>query len=167
MRLILINGKPGTGKSSVSRKLLGLLPEPAAWIDTDDLMRVRPFGVDQTFLEALERGCLLGEDFLQRRYNTLILSGCVHSAALVDELVSHPSLCSDVVYILLTTSAQISEERKRAQGYGPEKHATMFDIIRGGELPLTANNVQPWKWLSIDTSNDEPEVIAQKILSLV
>lgn len=163
MHIILINGKPGTGKTSVSRKLLGMIPEPSAWIDTDDLMRVRPFG-EHIFSEALDRALVLAEGFLQKDYVTLVLSGCVHSMPLVEQIQRSAVSACDITYVLLTVSPETSEMRKKAQGYSPDTHANMFEIIRSEGTSLVANDVNPWQWLSIDTAKEEPETIARRIL---
>ena len=166
MHILLVNGKPGTGKTSVSRKLLGLLPEPAAWIDTDDLMRMHPFHEESAFTDALHRGLLLVRDFESRGYAHVILSGCVHSSALWEQLKNTLSGGS-VAYIHLKASPDICDERKRAQGYSAEKHPTMFHIIHDTSNELTADAIAPCPWISIDTSSDTQEEIAQSILKII
>lgn len=163
MRLLLINGKPGTGKTSVSRALLDLLPHSTAWIDTDDLMRVRPFGDDRVFGEALDRGLLLAEDFRKRNYDTVILTGCVHSTELAEHVKRSPLSDCDTTYVLLTATVDASKERKRAQGYSPAMHPDMFEIIRNDSASLTEHDAKPWRWLSIDTSSGKPEQVAKKL----
>jgi hypothetical protein len=67
---VLIGGPPGVGKSAVASRLSEMLDE-CAWLDGDDVWRVRPFRVDADSVALAERNIA---DVL-RNY---LLSGCPH-----------------------------------------------------------------------------------------
>jgi CO dehydrogenase nickel-insertion accessory protein CooC1 len=158
VHLILINGKPGTGKTTISKALLPLLPEPSAWIDTDDLMHVQPFVGAAVCADAIERAALLCKDFQTRGYAHVIISGCAHSTELLKRMSEFNG-----TFVQLTSHGKISHARKTSQGYAPEKNPTMFGVIASEETPLSASDVAPFQWVMIDTSAQAPEKIAEDI----
>lgn len=166
MNLILLNGIPGTGKTSVSRKLLGKLPEAAAWIDTDDFMHVRPFNPTHAFNDALECALLVAKKFEMQKYDYVIISGSVHSKELwIDIKNALPN--AHKIYVHLMASPEICDNRKRAQGYSEIKHKTMFEIIHGDNKDLEEKDVIPSVWINVDTSIKTPEEAAEEIVKII
>lgn len=77
-RIIVITGAPGVGKSSVARELLSQLPDKSVWIDTDDLIRVKPWHVDLSLCELAALNLLACVDnFKHWKARIILVSGAI------------------------------------------------------------------------------------------
>lgn len=161
-KLILINGKPGTGKTTVSN-LLRKKYESSAWVDTDALMHMRPWKREQrTFSIALHNALHCARTFFENGYPIVIISGSVHSVSLLGELTS---FFKDDEYegwfVFLHANDEIRKLRKESQGMKNGVDDPKFKLEESESL--TAQNVSPFKYMEIETSEKNPEGIAQEI----
>jgi shikimate kinase len=149
-KLILINGFPGSGKTTISKCLLEQL-ENAALIDTDDLMHVRPWDpIEKLFRIALENALLNAQNFFKHGYDIVAIAGCVHSKELFD--VVHNSVGGE--YKILYVQLQIDEEtRKQRAG----------DRYTPLPLLITADDLAQAEFIIINTANYSVEDAASEI----
>ena len=85
--LIIINGAPATGKSSVGSLLHGML-ESSAFLDGDDVWRINPFEINESTKALATRniGAIL-RNYIESGYGYVILAWVLHRQAIIDELL--------------------------------------------------------------------------------
>jgi len=87
MKVIVLSGAPGAGKTECAARLIRLCPERSAWIDTDWLAGIHPWRVDEEFhalVGANLRACI--ENYRRWSARVLIVSGVVVHGGIYDEL---------------------------------------------------------------------------------
>lgn len=85
-RLVFISGPPGVGKSTILAHVAESLPS-AAWLDGDDVWKIRPFRVDEGTKMQVEgniAGVLRGH--LRAGFETVLLGWVLHRGDLVARL---------------------------------------------------------------------------------
>lgn len=156
-RLILINGLPGSGKSTIGLMLRDAL-KPAAFVDTDHLMRVKPWPEDGSiYEETLERALMVAQDFFSRGIPTVVISGCVHSAALF-QTVGWTMDLNQVRCVVVALQTEATVRRRRQQERGKEVD------VGTEEFSLLPTDVEPAQLITVDSSQHTPEETAQEIL---
>lgn len=76
------------GKTTAARLLFRSLPN-AAWLDGDDVWRIRPFEVNDATRSLVERNIpFVLRGYLEAGYETVVLSWVLHRQSLVDRLVA-------------------------------------------------------------------------------
>ena len=74
----MLTGVPGVGKTEVARQLVGRCPPRSAWIDTDWLVGITPFQVDDHFRKLLFANltsCL--RNYADWGANVVVVSGVI------------------------------------------------------------------------------------------
>lgn len=157
-KLILINGLPGSGKSTIGLMLRDAL-RPAAFVDTDHLMRVKPWPVDGSiYEETLERALMVAQDFFSRGIPTVIISGCVHSPSLFQTVTWTMDLAlMDCTIVALQSAPEVRQQRQEARG----KEVS----VGTEEFALNAEDIAPARLITLDSSRQSAEETAQEILS--
>lgn len=156
-QLILINGAPSTGKTTISKILLDSL-KSGAWVDTDDLMHTRPWQpTEELYFLALTNAVAAGKNFYESGFNTVIISGCVHSNDLFNFLYKNFDKDIFGLYVQLVTNEQERSERLKIRKNGQSE-------AKGNAL-LTSVDVKPFSFVSIDTSINSPEGVVSVIQS--
>jgi LDH2 family malate/lactate/ureidoglycolate dehydrogenase len=87
LRIVVLTGAPGVGKTEVGRRLVELYPPPAAVVDIDSLAGIHPWKVDAAFHQLVGanlRACL--ENYRCWGARTLVLTGVVVPGGIYDEL---------------------------------------------------------------------------------
>jgi hypothetical protein len=110
--LVIVNGPPGIGKTTVSRALFTRL-EHCAWLDGDDVWRIRPFEVSartRAVVEANISHVLSG--YLGARYPYVILSWVLHDQAVLERILGAIDGAEfDLRVFTLTSSEDVLLER--------------------------------------------------------
>lgn len=155
--LILINGLPGSGKTTISRLLCEKL-KPAAWIDTDDLMHMKPWSSqEQRFSETLRRGLLLVQDFFDSGIPTVIMAGCVHSQELFEQVRKSLDLTTiQCTAIALQATPEIRRARQEARGKTVDVGTDSF--------VQTQEEVQPATLIIIDSTETTAEETVRAVM---
>lgn len=149
-QLILINGLPGSGKTTIARALFETL-ENAALIDTDDLMHVRPWQPDDLLFKiALSNALWSARNFFDNGYETVVIAGCVHSKDLFDDV--HES-CGDT-YAMIYVQLLIDEGARKQRASDRYKPMT---------LSLAKDGVLPAQFISIHTDSMSVTEAAERI----
>ncbi len=87
MRVIVLSGAPGVGKTTVGRMLVEHCPDRSTWIDTDMLAAVHPWRADRQFFDLV--GANLRAALQNNRrfgIKMVVLSGVVIPGGILDEL---------------------------------------------------------------------------------
>ena len=86
-RLIIINGAPGVGKSTVGNLLFSRLNNSAI-LDGDDVWRINPFKVTDVTRDIVEQNItfVLG-NYMKSNYEHVILTWVLHRQSIIDSLL--------------------------------------------------------------------------------
>ncbi|MBI2851397.1 MAG: AAA family ATPase [Chloroflexi bacterium] len=88
MKLIIINGAPGIGKTTVGKLLHNRLSN-SAFLDGDDVWRINPFEVNEKTKGLVEKNItLVLRNYLEAGYEYVILAWVLHHQSAIDRLIS-------------------------------------------------------------------------------
>jgi LDH2 family malate/lactate/ureidoglycolate dehydrogenase len=94
MRVVVITGAPGAGKTETGRMLVDLCPPPSAWVDTDWMAAISPFRIDPWFHAIVGQNLRsVLQNYLRAGARVVVLSGVVVPGGILDELA--PLLAED------------------------------------------------------------------------
>lgn len=149
-RLILVNGFPGAGKTTISRKLYEELND-GALIDTDHLMHGRPWEADRIFPIALKNGLAAARNFYDSGFDTVILAGCVHTKELFSLVAEAFAGKCRILYVQLSIDERLRKERAADRRYQP------LPIL------LSADDIPSVEYVNIDTGKHSTEEVVREI----
>lgn len=116
LRVVLVTGAPGVGKTDTARHLAALYDEQVAVIDTDSLASIHPFSIDEAFNTLVEVNLhAVLPNYVAWGASIVIISGVAREGALFDVI---ERACDRVgatlaVYVL---AADVDEVRRRILG---------------------------------------------------
>lgn len=128
-RLILINGLGGSGKTTVGRLLLDLLPS-AAYFDFDSVTCVSPFEYGEPMFELGHRNAAaVAKNFLSAGYDSVVMcSGC-GSQKHLDQFLSLLPERLPVFWFFLQASKDERKRRKSLRARDGADNEAHFDIL--------------------------------------
>lgn len=163
MKIISINGQAGTGKTTVAKVLLGKF-ENSAYISGDDLVAVRPFGVNEkTDRLIIKNSISLIKNFEQENYGVVIICGIIRNQTQLDSFVSNLSEKTDFLFVWLRASKEIKHKRRTERTRGGADNPSEFDFIDKIIPDVEFFNLKRGEYLEIDTSDKTPEEVAEII----
>lgn len=165
--IFLINGQAGCGKNTIAKTLMNKL-EPSAWIDIDDVVRVRPWEYkNKLYILGLKNAAALVNNFYTEGYLQVMLSGGIHSQELYLEFPGLLKHQCKIFYIWLHADKNIRDKRRLRGAISTtdtQKHLDYVDslIPDAGELDLKLAT-----YIRIDTGVKNPDEIVTEILKTV
>lgn len=154
----------GVGKSSVSRKLLEMLPA-AVWLDGDWCWNPRPFVVNQiTKSVVLDNVCHCLNNFITcGQYQNIIFSWVMHRQDIIDDILSALNASGvKVVNISLICTTQALESRLRGD---IQSGLRMADVVERAMERLKC--YAALDTIKIDTTQLTVQQVAEKIQPLI
>lgn len=164
MKLILINGQGGTGKTSVAKSLLGKL-KSSAYIEADSLVTTNPweFGGKTDDL-AISNAVVLVNNFLAAGFENIIISGLTRNQELLDKFLEKLNQPEEILFVWLRASENVRKSRKigRDRDYADlEKH---FAFINKVYPDIQSTELKSGKAIFIDSSTKSIKEITFEIM---
>lgn len=156
-KLIIINGAPAIGKSTVARSVFARLPN-SAFLDGDDVWQINPFEVTDRTKAIVERNIpFVLRGYFEAGYDHVILAWVMHQQAIIDWLLQQlGDLELDVRVFTLTAEEATAQARWRERGGQQGTSQVVSDRLR---QTLQLNTTM------IDTTHLTPEEVAEAILA--
>jgi len=158
-KLIIINGAPGVGKSTIGNVIFSRLHN-SAFLDGDDVWRINPFEVTDRTRSIVERNiAFVLRNYIEASYEYVILVWVLHQQSIIDHLLGNLDDLKFKVYIFtLICDEEILLERLRQQGK------------KGRELEVALDRLQQsltLKTEKLDTSLLKPDKIVSRIVAAI
>ena len=158
-KLIIINGAPSVGKSTVSRLVFARLRN-SAFLDGDDVWQINPFEVTDRTKAIVERNIpFVLRGYFEAGYDYVILAWVMHQQAIIDWLLSQlRDLDLEVgVFTLVAEEAAAQARWRRSAGQQGTSEVVSDRLRQSLELNTT----------KIDTTHLTPERVAEAILAAI
>lgn len=166
-KLILINGKGGSGKTTTAEQVFQLL-EHAALVDIDDLMRVKPWEFNKQLAGlGITNATTMINNFFTAKYKYVILSGGIYTQALLDQLIKKLKASCHISFIWLTADKKIRDKRRLKRGRDAADSSEHFDTIDSLFQDVASLKMQSGSFTSIDTTKLSAKETAKRIISIV
>lgn len=158
-KLIIINGAPGVGKSTVGNLLFSRL-QNIAILDGDDVWRINPFEVTDNTRDIVERNiAFVLRNYLEAAYEYVILVWVLHQQSIIDCLLSKLDDLKFKVYIFtLICDEETLLERRCQQGKEGRELEVALDRLRQCLMLETEK---------LDTGAMKPDEIVDMIIESV
>lgn len=166
MKLILINGQPGAGKSAVADALKNELLN-SAYIDADSLVSVNPFDLEKLDELMLQNATTLINNFDKTGYEVVIAAGLTRSQALLNKLLEKldEKISIHFVWLRADKEARMNRKMERSRdGADSQEHFDFVDQLYPDVQSFEARNE---RCLEIDTSSVSVRTIVEKIKSKI
>ena len=159
MTLIIINGAPGIGKTTVGRLLHNQLSH-SAFLDGDDVWRINPFEVNDKTKSLVEKNIAqVLRNYFEAGYAYVILAWVLHQQSSIDRLISNLDDLKPKTHVFtLVVDKDTLIARLKADSQTTRNPEIAKDRLRQSLLLGTRK---------IDTTGAKPEEIAKEILKSV
>ncbi|HDR8128712.1 TPA: AAA family ATPase [Bacillus cereus] len=100
-KLILITGAPGVGKTETGKKLIDFCPDRSALIDTDNIVGIQPFKIDDDFYELVGKNlksCIT--NFHNHNYKLIIVTGVLIPEGIYKQIIDFISDNKKFEYVI-------------------------------------------------------------------
>jgi len=133
MKIFLINGQAGTGKSSVANELKNQIVD-SAFIDADSLISVNPFNFGKQEQDdlMLENALSLISNFSKAGYSTIVTSGLTRNQEQLDsfaKLLSAQCPSVEMTFVWLRADKETRMKRKAGRNRDGADNMTHFESI--------------------------------------
>jgi len=163
MKLILINGQPGAGKTSIAKKLLSELNN-AAYIEGDSITSVNPFEFNDTLDNlGIANAVSLVRNFSKFGYANVILSGLLRDQGTLDIFLRELNKEVDVLFVWLRASKEIRMARKKERGRDEADESKHFDFVDSLIPNIESIEVKNGKAIFIDTTSKTIDEVVREI----
>jgi len=169
MKLIILNGPPGVGKSTVAEKLhadmpLSLLIVVDAW--RKQISEWREYRKESQVL-AYKITSVSVDAYLAEGHDVIIDKAILNDDTTLDMLIGVGKKRDANIYeIVLTASKEIVLERAEKRGFNPKGLLTLEGVEHLWNLSQELKETRPNAEV-IDTSTATPEEVYEKVKSLV
>jgi|SRR3989344_6300698 len=160
MKIILINGQSGTGKSSVAKALMSGLKD-SAHIEVDSLVATNPweFGGKTDDL-AIKNAVSLIHNFSKSGFDNIVVSGLTRNQILLDQFLEQLKHDAEIIFIWLRADKEIRKSRKLGRDRDDADKQESFDVVDRVYPDIQSIELKNGKSLFIDTSSKSiPEVV--------
>ncbi len=158
-KLVIVNGAPGVGKSTVAELVFSKLCN-AAFLDGDDVWRIRPFEVnDRTKAIVGKNIPVVLRSYLEAGYEYVLLAWVMHRQEIIEAVLE---ALSDLefelhVFTLVADEETLSQRWRSRAGEQTVPELVADRLRQSRRLPTT----------QIDTTGLEPDEVADRILASI
>lgn len=158
-KLIIINGAPGVGKSTIAELLFSKLNNTAL-LDGDDVWRINPFEVTEKKKKIVESNIFhVLRNYIEAGYEYVILSWVLHKQEIIDRLLSKLNdLSFEVSIFTLIADEGVLLQRLANEKYNTRSKEIAIDRLRQS-LQLDT--------IKIDTTEQRPKEIVEEIIKQI
>ncbi len=164
MKLILINGQGGSGKTSTGKNLLANLKD-SVFIDADSLVSTNPweFGSVTDDL-AIKNGISLIGNFSHAGFKNIIISGLTRNQQLLDHFLEQLTMKTEIVFVWLKAKKEVRISRKENRDRDGADKKEHFDVVDALYSDIDSIDIKNGKSLFLDTSDKDAEWVVQEII---
>ncbi len=157
--ILIINGAPGIGKTTVARLLFARLND-CAYLCGDSVWQINPFEVTERTKTIVEKNIpFVLRSYLEAGYQFVILDWVMHRQEIIDRILSPlADLNFEAKVFTLVADEKAAVERSLARNGAARNSAGVLERLR---LSRQLNSTQ------IDTTSLSPEAVADKIFRLI
>lgn len=164
MKIILINGQGGTGKSSVANTLKNSLSN-SAYIDADALVAVNPFKFGEIDNLMLKNAASLISNFTTKGYQYIITAGLTRNQELLSKLLELLDQEVAIVFVWLRADKEVRMSRKIKRNRDGADNLEHFEFVDKLYPDIARFDIQNGVYLEIDTSSKSIEEVTSEIKS--
>jgi deoxyadenosine/deoxycytidine kinase len=164
MKIILINGQAGTGKSTIANALKNELPN-SAYIDADWLVSVNPFELEKLDGLMLQNALALINNFTDAGYENIITAGLARNQMLLDGLIAKLNGKANILFVWLRADRETRLSRKQERGRDGADSKEHFDFVDQIYPDVKSFDTKNASYLEIDTSLVNAQAVVEQIKS--
>lgn len=164
MKLVLINGQCGTGKTSISRNLLAELKN-SAYVEADSLVTTNPweFGGKTDDL-AISNAVVLISNFLEAGFENIIVSGLTRNQELLDKFLEKLNHPAEVLFVWIRASEDIRKLRKMGRSRDNADQEKYFNVTNKVYPDIHSIKLKSGQTIFIDSSTKTIEETTLEIM---
>ncbi len=162
MKVILINGQGGTGKTSVAKALSGKIKN-SAFIDADSLVSVNPFEFEKLTGLLHENALGLISNFTKAGYQTIVTAGLTRNQEQLDSFVLNFTEKTEIIFVWLRANKEVRMERKTGRGRDASDTTEWFEFGERIYPDVKNFEMKRGKYIEIDTSVKKVEEVVAEI----
>lgn len=164
MKVILINGQAGTGKSSIANTLKNSLAN-SAYIDADTLVSVNPCKLNELDDLLLKNAVSLINNFSKKGYVYIVTAGLTRNQEQLTKFQGLLGKEADIMFIWLRASKEVRMSRKLGRGRDDADNLEHFKFVDKLYPDIERFDIKNGTYFKIDTSSKSIEEVVQEIRS--
>jgi broad-specificity NMP kinase len=166
MRILLISGQVGSGKTTVAKRLLTTL-DNAALIELDSLVAVNPFEFNDSLHNlGIENAVSLIRNFSKNGYEHIIVSGLIKNQKSLDSFFDS-LLGAQFFLVWLRADQAMRKQRKQSRARDDADKEENFDFIDRLTSDTPDFSIKNGKYSIIDTTTKSVEDVVQEVQALI
>lgn len=164
MKIILINGQGGTGKSTVAYALKDSLLN-SVYIEADSLVSVQPFNFGNPDLDSLmfKNALSLIHNFSEAGYEYIVTSGLTRNQKLLDEFVFSLDINAEIIFVWLRADKKVRLSRKISRNRDGADKLDFFEIVDKVYPDVEKIDLKTCKYISIDTTSKTIQEVVSEV----
>src|SRR3989344_5439284 len=163
MKLILVNGQGGSGKTTIGRELLNRLKN-TAFIDVDSLVSTNPWEFnEETDNLAIKNTVSLIKNFHGVGFENIIISGLTRNQQLLDTFLLQLSKKAELLFVWLKADEKTRLARKESRDRDGADKKEHFELVDKLYPDIDSVNIKNGKSIFIDTSSKTIQEVVKEI----
>src|SRR3989338_7368284 len=166
MKIILINGQPGSGKSTIANHLKNEILQ-SAFIDADSLVSTNQFKFNENQELMFSNAVALIDNFSAAGYTRIFISGIIRNQEHLDNFLAKIKTSAGIVFIWLRANKNLRLNRILARGRDAADKEEHFNTLDQMSPDTNGFLVKKGVYKEIDTSTRSVQDIVKEIKSYI